>query len=251
MPLSVIIITRNESANIVACLESVAFADEVIVLDGQSTDDTVSLARNSGAKVLIAESWDGFGPQKNKALSYASHDWVLSLDADERVSNDLAIEIQRVLSQPQHTLYDIPRLTNFCGQWIHHCGWRPDRVARLFQKHTARFSDDVVHEKLISTNQHARGKLQHSLLHYSYPSAQSYWRKLQLYSQAWAAQKFAQGHTTTMSRAVSSGLVAFIKSYIFRLGFLDGAMGLAVCIMQAQAAYGKYFTLYCLNQGKQ
>ena len=251
MPLSVIIITRNESANIVACLESVAFADEVIVLDGQSTDDTVSLAQNVGAKVFIAPSWEGFGPQKNKALSYASHDWVLSIDADERVSADLASEIQRVLSQPQNTLYDIPRLTNFCGQWIHHCGWRPDRVARLFQKHTARFSDDVVHEKLVSNDRHAKGKLQHSLLHYSYPSAQSYWRKLQVYSQAWADQKFAQGQTTSMSRAVSSGLVAFIKSYIFRLGFLDGSMGLAVCIMQAQAAYGKYFTLYCLNQGKQ
>jgi glycosyltransferase involved in cell wall biosynthesis len=251
MSLSVIIITRNESANIVACLESVAFADEVIVLDGQSTDDTVSLAQNGGAKVFIAPSWEGFGPQKNKALGYASHDWVLSIDADERVSADLAREIQQVLSQPQHTLYDIPRLTNFCGQWIHHCGWRPDHVARLFQKHTARFSDDVVHEKLVSNDQHAKGKLQHSLLHYSYPSAQSYWRKLQVYSQAWADQKFAQGHTTSMSRAVSSGFVAFIKSYIFRLGFLDGSMGLAVCILQAQAAYGKYFTLYCLNQGKQ
>jgi glycosyltransferase involved in cell wall biosynthesis len=251
MPLSVIIITRNESANILACLESVAFADEVIVLDGQSTDDTVQLARNSGAKVFIAQSWEGFGPQKNKALSYASHDWVLSIDADERVSADLAFEIQQVLSQPKHTLYDIPRLTNFCGQWIHHCGWRPDCVARLFKKHTARFSDDVVHEKLISTEKYPRGLLHHSLLHYSYPSAQSYWRKLQIYSQAWAAQKFAQGHTTTMSRAVTSGIVAFIKSYIIRLGFLDGAMGLAVCIMQAQAAYGKYFTLYCLNQGKQ
>ena len=236
MPLSVIIITRNESANIVACLESVAFADEVIVLDGQSTDDTVELAQKQGAKVFLADSWEGFGPQKNKALSFASHEWVLSIDADERVSADLSLEIKRVLSQPGFTLYDIPRLTNFCGQWIHHCGWRPDRVTRLFQKHTARFSDDVVHEKLLSLENHPRGRLKHSLLHYSYPSAQSYWRKLQVYSQAWAAQKFAQGHTTTMSRAVSSGLVAFIKSYFFRLGFLDGAMGLAVCILQGQAA---------------
>ena len=250
MHLSVIIITRNESANIVACLESVAFADEVIVLDGQSTDDTVALAQKQGAKVFLADSWEGFGPQKNKALSFASYEWVLSIDADERVSADLSLEIKRVLSQPGFTLYDIPRLTNFCGQWIHHCGWRPDRVTRLFQKHTARFSDDVVHEKLLSLEDHPRGRLKHSLLHYSYPSAQSYWRKLQVYSQAWAAQKSAQGHTTTMPRAVSSGLVAFIKSYFFRLGFLDGSMGLAVCIMQAQAAYGKYFTLYCLNQGK-
>ena len=133
MPLSVIIITRNESANIVACLESVAFADEVIVLDGQSTDDTVALAQKQGAKVFLADSWEGFGPQKNKALSFASHEWVLSIDADERVSADLSLEIKRVLSQPGFTLYDIPRLTTFCGQWIHHCGWLPDRVARLLQ----------------------------------------------------------------------------------------------------------------------
>jgi glycosyltransferase involved in cell wall biosynthesis len=251
MPLSVIIITRNESANIVACIESVAFADEVIVLDGQSTDDTVSLAQNLGAKVFMADSWEGFGPQKNKALGFASHDWVLSLDADERVSVKLSLEIQQTLSQPSFSLYDIPRLTNFCGQWIHHCGWRPDRVTRLFQRHTARFSDDVVHEKVLSLQGQPRGRLKQSLLHFSYPCVQSYWRKLQVYSQAWAAQKFAQGHTTTMSRAVGSGLVAFIKSYIFRLGFLDGAMGLAVCILQGQAAYGKYFNLYCLNQGKQ
>ena len=248
--MSVIIITRNESANIVACLDSVSFADEVIVLDGQSSDDTVKLAQTHGAKVILSDTWEGFGRQKNKALAHASHDWVLSLDADERVSAELAKEIQSILTQTHYTVYEIPRLTNFCGQWIHHCGWRPDRVARLFKKSEACFSDDVVHEKLIGFANQSLGKLQNSLLHYSYPSAQAYWRKLQVYSQAWAQQKFDQGHTTSMSRAVGSALFAFIKSYVFRLGFLDGAMGLAVCILQAQAAYGKYFTLYCLNQGE-
>ncbi len=250
MPLSVIIITRNESANIAACLDSVAFADEVIVLDGQSTDNTAEIARQHGAKVFLADSWEGFGPQKNKALAFANHDWVLSLDADERVSPTLADEIQQCLRQPAYSLYDIPRLTNFCGQWIHHCGWRPDRVTRLFQKNAACFTTDVVHEKLVSANNSPIGKLQHSLLHYSYPHANAYWRKLQVYSLAWAEQKHAQGQTTSMSRAIASGVVAFIKSYFFRLGFLDGAMGLAVCILQGQAAYGKYFTLYCLNQGE-
>jgi glycosyltransferase involved in cell wall biosynthesis len=250
MSLSVIIITRNESANIVACLQSASFADEVIVLDGQSTDDTVSLAQQHGATVILSGTWEGFGHQKNKALSHATHDWVLSLDADERVSDQLAKEIQAVLTHADHAVYDIPRLTNFCGQWIYHCGWRPDRVARLFKRNEARFSDDVVHEKLIAANARSVGKLRHSLLHYSYPTAQAYWRKLQTYSQAWAQQKFDQGQTTSMSRAISSGFFAFLKSYLFRLGFLDGAMGLAVCILQAQAAYGKYFTLYCLSQGK-
>ena len=250
MSLSVIIITRNESANIVACLDSVSFADEVIVLDGQSTDDTVALAQQHGATVILSDTWEGFGHQKNKVLAYATHDWVLSLDADERVSGQLAKEIQSVLNKAHHTVYDIPRLTNFCGQWIHHCGWRPDRVARLFKRNEARFSDDVVHEKLIALKTQPIGRLHNSLLHYSYPNTHAYWRKLQVYSQAWAQQKFDQGHTTSMSHAVGSGFVAFIKSYLFRLGFLDGAMGFAVCMLQAQAAYGKYFTLYCLNQGK-
>ena len=250
MPLSVIIITRNESANIAACLESVAFADEVIVLDGQSVDNTAEIARQHGAKVFLADSWEGFGRQKNKALSYAHHEWVLSLDADERVSPALAKEIQQVLNNDTPSLFDIPRLTNFCGQWIHHCGWRPDRVTRLFKKSAARFSDDVVHEKLLPLHNTAIGKLEHSLLHYSYPDANAYWRKLQVYSLAWAEQKYEQGQTTSMGRAIGSGLAAFVKSYFFRLGFLDGAMGLAVCILQGQAAYGKYFTLYCLNQGK-
>ena len=250
MPLSVIIITRNESANIAACLESVAFADEVIVLDGQSTDDTVEIARRHGATVILADTWEGFGRQKNKALGFASHDWVLSLDADERVSPALADEIQRCLNLSGPSLYDIPRLTNFCGQWIHHCGWRPDRVTRLFQKNAAQFSNDMVHEKLVPIHSTPIGKLEHSLLHYSYPDANAYWRKLQVYSVAWAQQRYAQGQTSSMSRAIGSGVVAFIKSYVFRLGFLDGAMGLAVCILQGQAAYGKYFTLYCLNQGK-
>jgi len=250
MPLSVIIITRNESANIAACLESVAFADEVIVLDGQSTDNTAEIARRHGATVILADTWEGFGRQKNKALGFASHDWVLSLDADERVSPALADEIQRCLNLSGPSLYDIPRLTNFCGQWIHHCGWRPDRVTRLFQKNAAQFSNDMVHEKLVPIHSTPIGKLEHSLLHYSYPDANAYWRKLQVYSVAWAQQRYAQGQTTSMSRAIGSGVVAFIKSYVFRLGFLDGAMGLAVCILQGQAAYGKYFTLYCLNQGK-
>jgi glycosyltransferase involved in cell wall biosynthesis len=250
MPLSVIIITRNESANIAACLDSVSFADEVIVLDGQSSDDTALIAEQRGAKVVLADVWNGFGPQKNKALSHAQHEWVLSLDADERVSPDLALEIERVLLDGKHDIYEIPRLTNFCGQWIYHCGWRPDRVVRLFKKNSARFSDDKVHERVMALQSQSVGQLKYSLLHYSYPSANDYWRKLQMYSQAWAQQKFEQGKTTSMVRAVSSGMVAFVKSYVFRLGFLDGAMGLAVCIMQAQAAYGKYFTLYCLNQGK-
>lgn len=244
--LSVIIITCNEQANIRACIESVGFANEVIVLDSGSTDDTVALAKAAGAVVHVRQDWPGFGPQKNRALALAQHPWVLSLDADERVSPALANEILHAIKGQSNQAFEIPRLTQFCGQWIRHCGWTPDRVLRLFRRGTARFSDDLVHERLIIDGV-VTARLNTPLLHFSYPTPAHYWRKLEQYSQAWAQQRSALGQRTSMARAAAAGVVAFMRSYVFRLGFLDGAMGFAVCTMQAQAAFGKYFALYCLN----
>ncbi len=246
--LSVILITKNEAANIEACLRSVAFADEIVVVDSGSTDDTVALARSLGAVVHVTPDWPGFGPQKNRALDLASHPWVLSLDADERVTPELQAEIVRVVQgQDPAVAWEIPRLTQFCGRWIRHCGWTPDLVLRLFRREAARFSNDLVHERVVVA-QGPVGRLKTSLLHYSYPTPGHYWRKLEQYSQAWAQQRHRQGQRTSMLRAAAAGAVAFVRSYVFRLGFLDGAMGFAVCTMQAQAAFGKYFALYCLNQ---
>jgi len=245
--LSVIIITLNEAANIRACLASVAFADEVIVVDSGSSDDTVAIAREMGAKVTLSEDWPGFGPQKNRALALATMPWVLSLDADERIPPALAVEISRAVSEGQNLAYAIPRTTQFCGQWIRHCGWTPDYVLRLFKRQSACFSADLVHEQVLVGDTVVK-KLDTPMLHYSYPTPGHYWRKLEQYSQAWAQQRHRLGQQTTMTRAVLSGLTAFVKSYIFRLGVLDGAMGFAVCTLQAQAAFGKYFALYCLNQ---
>ncbi len=245
--LSVIVITLNEAANIVACLKSVSFADEVIVVDAGSTDQTVDLARQLGATVHVSTDWPGFGRQKNRALEMARCPWVLSLDADERVSYELAQQIRRVLAEPGAGPYEIPRLTQFCGHWIRHCGWTPDYVLRLFKRDSGRFSDDLVHERFVMV-QGVPGRLTSPLLHFSYPTPSHYWRKLEQYSQAWAQQRFETGTKTSMFRAGLAGVVAFLRSYIFRLGVLDGAMGFAVCTMQAQAAFGKYFALYCLNQ---
>jgi glycosyltransferase involved in cell wall biosynthesis len=246
--LSVIIITHNEAQNIEGCLRSASFADEIVVVDSGSTDETVAIARQMGAKVQVTADWPGFGPQKNRALELATQPWVLSLDADERVPPELATQIRKVVAEPGAApAYEIPRLTQFCGKWIHHCGWTPDYVLRLFRRGVARFSDDLVHERVVLQDA-ASARLSASLLHYSYPTPAHYWRKLEQYSQAWAKQRFASGQKTSMPRAASAGLVAFIRSYFFRLGFLDGAMGFAVCTMQAQAAFGKYFSLYCLNQ---
>lgn len=245
--LSVILITFNEASNIEACLASVAFADQIVVVDGGSTDETVELARAKGAQVLVEKDWRGFGPQKNLALGHARHKWVLALDADERVSQALGQEIRQCISRDQPVVLALPRLTSFCGQWINHCGWTPDYVDRIWQQGYGHFSDDQVHERLV-THHLRRIRLKNKLLHYSYPTPGHYWDKLSRYSQAWASQRYTQGKTTSILRAALSGWVAFMRSYFVRLGFLDGAMGFAVCVMQAQAAFGKYFTLYCLHR---
>lgn len=251
--LSVTLITKNEEANIGDCLASVSFADERVVLDSGSTDRTVDLARSGGAVLVQSNDWPGFGPQKNRALAAASGKWVLSVDADERVSPALAAEMQQAMQQAdahgRSVAFEIPRITQFCGVWIRHCGWTPDYVLRLFKRGEARFSDDLVHERvLLSSPQTQVIRLKTQLLHYSYPSPEHYWRKLQQYSREWAKQKHQEGRQVSIFRALLSGFAAFFRSYLLRLGFLDGAMGLAVCTMQAQAAFGKYFELYYLNQ---
>jgi glycosyltransferase involved in cell wall biosynthesis len=265
--LSVILIANNESSNILDCLASVSFADQIVVVDSGSTDNTVELARSVGAHVLQTSDWPGFGAQKNRALDLATCDWVFSIDADERVTPELAQQLKAAIKlgvnadaqidaenvstigltpSERHLAFEIPRLTQFCGQWIRHCGWTPDHVLRLFRRGSARFSNDLVHERIVQS-QGTCGKLTTPMLHFSYPTPASYWRKLDQYSQAWAKQRHEAGQKTSMLRAALSGLVAFVRTYFLRLGFLDGALGFAVCTMQAQSAFGKYFTLYCLN----
>jgi glycosyltransferase involved in cell wall biosynthesis len=249
--LSVTIITRDERQNIGPCLDGLVFAEQIVVLDSGSQDGTRELAQAKGAEVTVSSDWPGFGPQKNRALDLARGDWILCLDADERVSPDLRAEIESVIEHyaGQPVAFEIPRLTQFCGVWIRHCGWSPDYVLRLFRRGQGRFSNDLVHESLQLSKADVRVvRLRNPLLHYSYPTPGHYWRKLERYSRDWARQRHAQGQTATMLRAAVSAVVAFLRSYFLRLGFLDGAMGFAVCTMQAQAAFGKYFELYCLSR---
>ncbi|HEY9063440.1 MAG TPA: glycosyltransferase family 2 protein, partial [Burkholderiaceae bacterium] len=173
--LSVVLITHNEAANIAACLESVAFADEWIVLDSGSTDATAEIARRFGATVVIASDWPGFGAQKNRALALARGRWVLSLDADERVTPELAASIRQALADDGAAAgYELSRLSNFCGQWMRHGDWYPDRVLRLFRREAARFSDDRVHERLIvDPGAGGIGRLAGELLHHSMPTLDS------------------------------------------------------------------------------
>lgn len=246
MRLSVIIITHNEAANIEACLQSVGFADECIVVDSGSTDDTVALATALGAQVESTADWPGFGPQKNRALALATGDWVLSLDADERVTPDLAREIQTVLRQADFDAYDMPRLSSFCGRFIRHSGWWPDRVVRLFRRGTTRFTDATVHERVDT-----RGPVGHCgahLLHYTYPDLSSALQKMDRYSTDAAKAMYARGKRAGLGAALGHGSWTFVRIYLIRRGFLDGVHGLVLAVVAAMGSFSRYSKLMFLSR---
>lgn len=244
--LSVTVITKNEAGNIEACLRSVLFADQVVVLDSGSTDDTVQIARSMGAEVSISPDWQGFGIQKNRALGLANSDWVLSLDADERVTPELQAEIRAALKAPAFDVYSFPRLSSYCGQYMCHSGWYPDRVTRLFRRHAAQFSDDLVHEKIMTSSK--VGKLRSPLLHESFRSFEAVLDKVNRYSTAGAQILLNRGKTGSLGTALGHGLWTFIRTYFLRLGFLDGRMGLVLAISNAEGTYYRYLKLWLLHQ---
>lgn len=235
--ISVIIITKNEAENIRACLESVAWADEIIVVDSGSQDGTLDICRELTPHVF-EHDWPGFGPQKNRALGYAACDWVLSLDADERVTPELHAEILQTLQNGDKDGYYMPRLSQFCGQFIHHSGWYPDYVLRLFKKSHGRFSDDLVHESVILEGR--TGHLKNPLLHYTYRDRNDVERKIAHYAEAAALQMFQRGKTSSPAGAFLHAAWAFIRTYFIRLGFLDGAAGFNIARMNARTTHLKY-----------
>ena len=244
--LSVIVITRNEAANIGDCLKSVLWADEIIVVDSGSADDTVSIAIGLGAQVYEHAEWPGFGPQKNRALGYATGHWVFSIDADERVTPALRIELEQAMEEAQADGYYCPRLSQFCGKFIHHSGWYPDYVLRLFKRGAGRFSDSLVHESLLLPGKAA--KLTSPLLHYSYLTLDDVERKVAHYSTAAAEQMFQSGKRSSLMSALLSGGWAFLRTYVMRLGVLDGSAGWNIARMNARTTYLKYRKLAALQQ---
>jgi len=240
--ISVIIITKNESANIRACLESVAWADEIVVVDSASTDGTLEIAREFTPKVHVHADWPGFGPQKNRALDYATKDWVLSLDADERVTPELRAEIEAVLQNAGADGYEIPRLSSFCGRFMRHSGWQPDYVLRLFIRGKGRFSDALVHESVQMQGSAAR--LRQPLLHYSYRDFEDVLSKLNSYSSAASVMLQRRGRQGGLARAILHGWWAFIRTYLLRAGFLDGREGFMLAVMNAENSYYRYIKLW-------
>lgn len=248
MTLSVIIITKNESRHIAQCLDSVSFADEIIVLDSGSHDDTCDIAREMGAKVVQTADWPGFGPQKNRALDLATMDWVLSVDADERVTPELALAIQQAISQPTASAYKIARLSNFCGRWIRHSGWWPDRVLRLFKRGSARFTDAAVHESVRAEGPVAT--LDGHFLHYPYSDMDAMIAKVNRYSTDAARMMHQKGRRTSVWGAFGHGVWTFIRIYLIRRGFLDGREGFILAVTAASGSFFRYAKLYFMSTRK-
>ena len=245
--LSAILITRNEEANLEDCLASLdGLATQIVVVDTQSTDRTLVIAQRYGALISSPTDWPGFGPQKNRALDLASEDWVLSLDADERLTPELRAEIKGVLDKPQTDCYAIPRLSWYCGRFMRHSGWTPDYVDRLFKRGSARFSSDLVHERLIPKGPVL--KLKNRMLHYSFMNHAQVQEKMERYSTASAQQAFAKGKTASPLKAIVHGAWSFFRTYILRAGFLDGPQGFSLACSNAQGTYLRYMKLWRLNQ---
>ena len=235
--LSVIIITKNEAANIGACLDSVAFADERIVVDGDSDDATAQIAAEKGARV-VSRRFDGFGPQKKFALTLAQGEWVLAIDADERVSAALARAIEIAIGQAGADAYEIPRLSSFCGRQMRHSGWSPDHVLRLFRRGRARFTDDIVHERVVCDGVVAR--LAEPLLHAPVIRLEDALSRVDRYSTAGAEILRANGKRVTFLSGIAHGLWTFLRTYILRAGFLDGCEGFLLAVANAEGTYYRY-----------
>src|SRR5262245_26998517 len=245
MPLSVAIITRNAASQLDGCLASVAFAEEVVVVDSGSTDDTVELARRRGARV-IAKEWLGFGPQKQFAVESARHDWVLCVDADERVSETLRESIVAELEAPRGTVYAMPRCNRFLGRWLRHGEGYPDWSVRLFHRAHARWSDDAVHEKVVTGGSVLR--LSGDLLHDSAETLEKYLDKQNRYTSLQAESLRSAGRSASVLHLLFSPSLRFIKFYLVRLGFLDGVPGLVHIAIGCMNTFNKYAKLRALER---
>ncbi len=247
LPLSVVMIARNEAARLGPVLEAVRFAAERIVVDGGSDDGTPELAAELGATVNVRADWEGFGRQKQRALELATSPWVLSIDADELVTRELADEIAATLASPSRDAYSIPRLNHLCGRPVRCAGWWPDRVLRLFRRGTARFSDDAVHERLVHDG--AVGRLRHPLIHDTYRSIADAERKLSRYAEEGARSMFSRGRRCGPLAAPTRGGWMWLRSALLRGGMLGGRDGLAVSRLVALGTYLRYRRLAELTRG--
>jgi glycosyltransferase involved in cell wall biosynthesis len=243
--LSAVIITHNAARQLDACLQSVAFADEIVVVDSGSTDETAKLAQQHGARVLH-QDWLGYGPQKRFAAGAAGSRWILSLDADERVTAELRDAIRRELQAPRYSAYEMARRNRFMGRWLRHGEGYPDWSVRLFNRERANWSEDPIHEKVVTVE--PVGRLAGDLLHESEQGIADYLAKQNRYTTLQAELLFARGKRAGFTRILVSPLLRFVKFYLLRRGFLDGVPGLVHIAIGCFNTFCKYGKLYELER---
>ena len=245
MSLSAVLITHNAASQLPACLDSVRFADDIIVVDSGSTDDTLQICNRPGVRVIKKE-WMGFGPQKQFAVENAAHDWVLCIDADERVSEALRESIRRELRAPRSAAFQIARRNRFLGRWLGHGEGYPDWNLRLFDRRHARWTPDPVHEKVVTDVAVAR--VDGDLLHDSAETLDAYLQKQNRYTSLQAEQLHLSGMRGGVARLLISPVARFLKFYFFRLGFLDGLPGFIHIMIGCMNAFNKYAKLIALGR---
>jgi glycosyltransferase involved in cell wall biosynthesis len=248
--LSVLVLTLNEERNIVECLESVRWADEIVVVDSGSTDRTVELAGAFTEKVYQIE-WKGYGATRNLALDRTSGDWILWLDADERVQPDLAAEIRAILALPDVRVsgFRVARRAYFLGRWIRHCGWYPSRVTRLFRRDRGRFTETSVHERLILDGPVADTR--NDLIHLTDPELSHYFTKFNRYTSLAAHDLQEEGRKFGLPDLLGRPAFVFFKMYLLKRGFLDGMQGFILCVLSSAYVFTKYAKLWELQRAQQ
>lgn len=239
--LSAIIITRNEAYHLGDCIASLDFCDEIVVVDYDSDDATVEIAREAGARVNVTRDWPGFGLQKQRALELARSEWVLSIDADERVPPSLAAEIRAAITSDGVAGYRLKRLNHFLGRTLRHGGWYPDLVTRLARRKAARFSASPVHERLIVDGQ--TGELQTPLVHLSYLTIDDVLAKLRRYTIATAQERRKNGRRGGLASALARAALSFLKCYVIQLGFLDRSRGFVAACFRAEETFWRYLSV--------
>ena len=246
-PLSAVLITRNAAAVLERCLESLSFADEVLIVDSASSDGTPEIAARRGARAVQKE-WLGFGRQKQFAVDQAKHDWVLCIDADERVSPELAASIAKALAAPVSPVYRMARRNRFLGRWLSHGEGYPDWSPRLFNRMNARWSDDLVHEKVLYAV--TPGTLEGDLMHDSADDLAAYLDRQNRYTTLAARQAYELGRSAGVFHLLLSPVVRFFKFYVLRVGFLDGVPGLLHISIGCMNSYMKYAKLLELRKAE-
>lgn len=244
MSLAAVLIVKNEAAHLRACLETISWADEIVVLDAGSSDATYEIAREFTDKVVVNADWQGFGIQRQRAEAMATSNWVLMIDADERVTPELRHSIQVAIADQEPAIYTLPRLSWCFGDFIRHSGWYPDRVARLYPRGKAEYDTALVHEKLQNSHALPVKPLTGDLLHYTYRDLRHYLEKSAHYAQAWAEQRAARGKRGSLLEGVVHGLGCFLRMYLLRAGFLDGRQGLLLALLSAHSTFAKYADLW-------